>query len=245
MLPVLVSVFVGALAQRITGMGFALVASPALVLLLGPYDGVLVVNLCSVLSAALILPRVRRSIEWARLRVILPAAIAGCIVGAVVATVVSGPWMQLGIGALVVVALTATLLVPRLQSSEDGSGLAIGAGGVSGFMSATAGVGGPALSIYATATRWPQPTFAATAQPYFGSLALASFVAKLAASGWAVPTLEATAWLFVGLVLLAGVGVGEWLARYVSHRAARVGVIVVAYLGGLAAATDGLLELLG
>jgi uncharacterized membrane protein YfcA len=50
--PVLVAVFVGAVAQRVTGLGFALVVAPVLVILLGPFDGVMIVNLCSVLSAS-------------------------------------------------------------------------------------------------------------------------------------------------------------------------------------------------
>ncbi len=37
---VLAAVFVGAVAQRVTGLGFALVVSPVLVILLGPFDGV-------------------------------------------------------------------------------------------------------------------------------------------------------------------------------------------------------------
>ena len=43
---VIAAVLIGSSMQRITGMGFALVAAPFLVLLLGPIDGVIVVNVC-------------------------------------------------------------------------------------------------------------------------------------------------------------------------------------------------------
>jgi hypothetical protein len=36
-----VAVMAGAIAQRVSGMGFALVVAPVLVLLIGPFDGVL------------------------------------------------------------------------------------------------------------------------------------------------------------------------------------------------------------
>ena len=39
------AVFVGASTQRISGMGFALVASPFLVIVLGPHAGITLVNL--------------------------------------------------------------------------------------------------------------------------------------------------------------------------------------------------------
>jgi uncharacterized membrane protein YfcA len=45
--------------------------------------------------------------------------------------------------------------------------------------------------------------------------------------------------------LLVGLLIGEWLAPRVSHRTARLAVVVIAYVGGAAALVDGVLELLG
>ena len=41
----ILTVFVGAMSQRLTGMGFALIASPFLVVLMGPIGGVTTANL--------------------------------------------------------------------------------------------------------------------------------------------------------------------------------------------------------
>jgi uncharacterized membrane protein YfcA len=57
---VLAAVVLGAGMQRITGMGFALVATPFLVLLLGPVEGVVLVNLCGAVTAGAIIFRVAR-----------------------------------------------------------------------------------------------------------------------------------------------------------------------------------------
>jgi uncharacterized protein len=46
------AVMIGALLQRVSGSGLALVSAPLLTLLLGPTTGVLVVNVCSVCGAA-------------------------------------------------------------------------------------------------------------------------------------------------------------------------------------------------
>jgi hypothetical protein len=56
------AVLVGASAQRVTGLGFSLVASPFMVLLLGPFNGVLVVNACAVVAALAVLSQVWRDV---------------------------------------------------------------------------------------------------------------------------------------------------------------------------------------
>lgn len=240
---VAVSVLVGAFAQRITGMGFALVASPALVILLGPFEGVIVVNLCAIVSSLIILPRVWRYVEWRRFTMLTIPALAGTVVGAFIAAHVPGAPLQVVIGTLVIVALTATLLVTRGEHVMRGWPPALGAGAASGIMNAAAGVGGPALSVYAVATRWPQPRFAATAQPYFVVIGAASLVLKLAQTGWAIPEPAPGAWPIVIGAVLAGLLLGEVLHRRIPHHAARIAVIAIAYAGGATALIDGAIEL--
>ncbi|SFR91510.1 hypothetical protein SAMN05428970_3806 [Agromyces sp. CF514] len=243
LIAVALSVLVGAFAQRITGMGFALVASPALVLLLGPFDGVIVVNLCAVVSSLIILPRVWRFVEWRRFAMLVVPALAGTAAGAVIAAHVPGAPLQVAIGVLVIVALTVSLLVTRAEHVVSGWPPAVVAGAASGVMNAAAGVGGPALSVYAVATRWPQVRFAATAQPYFVAIGSASLVLKLAQTGWSIPELQPGAWPIVLGALLAGLVAGELLHRRIPHHAARIAVIAIAYAGGAAALVDGAVEL--
>lgn len=244
LLPVALSVLVGAFAQRITGMGFALISAPAIVILLGPFDGVIVVNLCAVLASLIILPRVWRQIDWRRFGWLVVPALVGTGVGALVAANAPGPALQFGVGLLVVAALTVSLAVTRTERVSSGPTPAMIAGLASGFMNSTAGVGGPAISVYAIVTRWPQLTFAATAQAYFVVIGTAALVGKLAATGWAVPPLEPGMWPVVIGAVIVGLLLGELAQRHVSHRAARAAVIVIAYVGGLAAMIDGALELL-
>ena len=58
--------FAGAVAQRSTGMGFALLASPFLTLVLGPFEGILVANVCGTVASALNLSQVWRDVDWRR-----------------------------------------------------------------------------------------------------------------------------------------------------------------------------------
>ncbi len=242
---VVVSVLVGAFAQRITGMGFALVVSPALVIILGPFDGVLIVNMCALLSSGLIIPRVWKHIEWRTFVWLTIPAVIAIIPGSLIAANLSGPPLQIGVGVLVVVALTTSLVVTRTQHTVQQRPAVFIAGAASGFMNTAAGVGGPALSVYAVLTRWPQAHFAATLQPYFVVIGATSLVTKIAFSGGEIPQLDAASWAFVIGALLAGLGLGELLHKRISHHAARIAVIWIAYLGGAAAIVDGLLELVG
>tara|TARA_R110002124_G_scaffold77920_1_gene208296 strand:- start:1068 stop:1808 length:741 start_codon:yes stop_codon:yes gene_type:complete len=242
---VALSVLVGALSQRITGMGFALVASPLVVILLGPFDGVLVVNLCGVVSAALIVPRVWRNIEWRTFAWLVIPAVIAIVPGSLLVTRLPGPITQLSIGVLVIVALTATLMIRRTTFVAAARPAAIVAGAASGFMNTAAGVGGPAISIYAVMMRWPQVKFAATLQPYFVVVGTASLVTKSLFSDGALPQLDALSWLVIVAALIVGLVLGEVLNSHVSHRAARIAVVIIAYVGGAVAIIDGALALAG
>ena len=241
---VALSVLVGALSQRITGMGFALVASPLVVILLGPFDGVLVVNLCGVVSAALIVPRVWRNIEWRTFAWLVIPAVIAIVPGSLLVTRLPGPITQLSIGVLVIVALT-TLMIRRTTFVAAARPAAIVAGAASGFMNTAAGVGGPAISIYAVMMRWPQVKFAATLQPYFVVVGTASLVTKSLFSDGALPQLDALSWLVIVAALIVGLVLGEVLNSHVSHRAARIAVVIIAYVGGAVAIIDGALALAG
>jgi len=80
---VLAAVVMGAGMQRITGMGFALVAAPFLVLLLGPVEGVVLVNLCGAVTAGAIIFRVVRDIDFAKQVMVVETAVPEVQVAAV------------------------------------------------------------------------------------------------------------------------------------------------------------------
>lgn len=219
------AVFLGTSTQRVTGVGFALVSSPLLVALLGPFDGVIVVNIFGTLTAFTVFVRVRSQVEYAQaLRMLVPALVA-IVPGAWVAREVRADVLSVLIASLVVAALAGSFFVRPggLFSRHTG---AVVAGAVSGFMNVTAGVGGPAVSAYAVASRWPQTAFAATAQLYFFVLGLASLLAK-----HAIPDLGWHQLVGCLVAVIAGVVVGERLSKRVPPRVARIAVVAIAFAG--------------
>jgi uncharacterized protein len=118
--------------------------------------------------------------------------------------------------------LVAILLAPRLRISRSASHTTY-AGIASGCTSAITGAGGPALILYAMATRWPQETFAATIQLSFATQA------GLALSLRGLPTLEPLRLGLVAAAVLSGLAAGQFAAARVrSDRARRTAVILAA-----------------
>jgi uncharacterized membrane protein YfcA len=238
------AVIIGAVAQRVSGMGFALTAAPVLVLLIGPFDGVLLVNLAGAASASIVISRVWRHIDWRQFGLLTVPALAAIIPGAYVSVLLGGPALQITIGVILVIALTISLLINRADKTVAQTPAALFSGAASGFMSATAGVGGPGVGVYAVLTRWEHRSFAATIQPFFVSLGVTSFVVKVLLSDEGLPDYEWWLWPLIIACTLAGLAFGEWLSRFISVRAARISVIVISYLGGVAAILDGTIDAL-
>lgn len=238
---VILAVFAGALAQRATGLGFAMISAPVLVLLLGAFEGVLLVNLCGAVAALLIITRVWHLIDWRQFWLLTIPGLLAVIPGALVSVLFTGPGLQIIVGAILIVALTASLIVRHSFRPVATTPSALIGGAVSGFTNTTAGVGGPALSVHAVLTRWDQRVFAATIQPYFVVSGMIAFGAKVATAPEGFPDYAWWLWAAIVVTILAGLAAGEWVSTRISQRAARIAVILLAYAGGAVAVIDGAL----
>lgn len=226
-------VLLGSSVQWLTGMGFALVAVPALVLLLGPVDGVVLANCAAGAISVLGLAG-----GWRRVRptAMVPlCAAAACTVpaGAWLTRQLPEPVLLLVMGALVtgaVLLVMRGLKVPALRGTRG----AVAAGAVGGFMNSAAGVGGPPVSLYALNGGWTVREFVPNAQ-FYGVVVNAFSVA---ANG--VPQLRGGQWGAVAGAMVVGALVGRALAERIPERRARRLVLVLALAGGVTAVAKGL-----
>ena len=239
----LVLVFVGAAAQRIGGLGFGLLVSPFIVLLFGPYSGVLILNIAAIGSAGLILTQVHRDVDWKLFRRTILPTIAGIVGGSFVAHALSDAVLETAVGALLILGLTASLLVNRTQFVAHGPAWLVGSSFLAGAMNTTSGVGGPVMTVYAVLTRWSQKVFSATMQPYFMLTGLCSFLSKYLIDPGRFVSLPWYAWAGVFVVMIGGVFTGDRLAARIDGMAARRFVIAISYLGGVIALVHGLVLL--
>lgn len=234
---VVLTVLVASTVQRVTGMGFAMLLAPFAVLVLGAGPGVLLVNALGIISAMLVMVRVRRDIHWPTARGLLPTAAIGVLIGVGITQVLSPAGAQVAAGTVVVLALLASMVVVRTRTIARTASATATAGITSGLMGALAGVGGSAMVVLAVLTRWEPRTFAATMQPYFALLGMITIAARLVADPGAWPQFSVFVWVCLGIAMFAGLALGEKLT--VSPTAARNAVILLAGAGGLITIIDG------
>jgi uncharacterized membrane protein YfcA len=227
-------VAVGAVTQRVTGIGFALVAAPLLVLVAGPFDGIILSNLLGLIVCAVVLASTWRDVEWRRGLLLAAPALAAIPVGAFVARTMPGPLLLVVIGTIVLLALGLVQLSARARILH-GTGGAVVAGAASGFMNVTAGVGGPAMVLYAVSSKWEHRRFVATFQFYSVMVNAASLLSK------GGPHLPASALALSVGALAVGLVLGELLSRRVPAEKANRAVVLLAMAGALATVVKGVL----
>lgn len=230
-------VLLGSSVQRLAGIGFGLLASPALVLLMGPVQGVALVNCAGVVIGVIGLATSWRQV---RMRTMVPLVAAAALtvpLGAWLALRLPEPVLLTGLGALITVAVTLVLLGARVRALH-GTGGAVAAGAVSGFMNSATGTGGPALSLYAANAGWTAREFVPNAQFYGLVVNLLSVTAK------GIPHLARPAWLLVAVTMGAGVLIGGALAARTPEKGARRIILGLALAGGVATTAKGVWLLL-
>ncbi|MGB3828571.1 MAG: sulfite exporter TauE/SafE family protein [Ornithinimicrobium sp.] len=237
---VVTAFLVGASLQRIAGLGLGLVVAPMLTLLLGPAVGVTLSNAGAVVTTLLVLRVMRKDVDWRAFARLAPLVVLGSIVGAFVVLRMDGSWLEVLIGSLILLALGLTLAVGG-RIHLRGRRVAAVAGALGGFMNTTAGVAGPAMTVYAVATRWGQTSFAATLQPILLLANVSSLISKSLVG--AVPAdigLPWWIWPVVAASVATGVGVGGFLSSWVDIRLARRVAVGIAGLGGIVTLLRGL-----
>ncbi|MEV8220977.1 sulfite exporter TauE/SafE family protein [Dietzia maris] len=226
------SVILGTVLQRVSGMGVGLVVSPTLALLLGPVAGVLLTNITTTVSAALIAITLWRDIDWRRYLHLAPLIVVGSVPGALLVGAADRSWLEVVIGAALLGTLVFTALVRIPQ--VGGRWPAAVAGTTGGFLNTAVGVAAPAMLVYAQATGWNQRSFAATLQPIFFTMGATSVITKVGLGAAPISGLPPIG--VIGLVVAMvpiGIVLGGMVATRVSATVGRRVAVVVVTLGAL------------
>lgn len=237
---VFASVFVGAVLQRTSGIGFAIVVAPFVILAVGPGEGITLVQLFGAASALLVLTRVLRDADWPAYRLLVPPSLVGIAVGAGVSTVVARSEAQVVAAGVMLLALVGSTVVGRSRAVARSAPLLVGTGVVAGAMTSLAGVGGVALTATRDLTAWEQRSFLATLQPYLVTLSAATVAARVWADPTTWPRLSLPEWGLGAVILVAGIGVGDLVSRRVPTRAASAVTWTLAFAGAVLTLWGGL-----
>ena len=119
------AILIGSALQRLSGTGVGLVVTPVLSLLLGPVAGVLLTNAVTTVSGFTIMLSVRKLVDWRRAGIVVAAALPGAVLGALLVLWLEASWLQIGIGVLVLIALSLTVATPELPHVTNRAALPV------------------------------------------------------------------------------------------------------------------------
>jgi uncharacterized membrane protein YfcA len=169
--------FAGAAVQSASGLGFALVLSPALFAVMEPEEAVTAVLLLGAALCLLVLVESHRVATHGLLRLLVPA-VPGLAAGVVVLAALSKESLQVGVG-LAVVAAAAWQLRHRAPVRIP----AAVAGFLSGVLTTSISVNGPPLALWLESERVPPASFRATLAAAFLLLDIAGVALIVAREG--------------------------------------------------------------
>lgn len=238
-----VIIAVGSCLQRVSGMGLGLIAGPVLSVVLGPVEGILVVNALAVINAVATTVTVHQNVDWRKFALISSVLVFGAVPGALLVREVSPSLLQVLVGALLLIALALVTFGKNRVPEASGRVPAVSAGVVGGFMNTLAGIAGPALTVYARASRWPQQTYAATLQPIFVVAGSLSFGIKLVTGAGSLAAANWLIWPVGVAAMVVGIGAGIVFSRRISRTAAWRLALGLATAGGVTVLVRGLVSL--
>jgi len=227
-----VAVAIGAAAQSISGIGFALVSGPLLFTVFGAREGVRVAVVLSMLVNIAVLTREHRSVMWRRVLPVLITALAATPLLVHLLAHAHPRLLRAAAGAVIVL---GAALVASGRSADAGLPGGVAAGLASATMNVLASAGGPAVAVYATGARWEPTGLRATLQAYFLSLNVVTLLTL------GPPHQDAGRLAVLAAALVLGAVAGARLAPRLPTGVARVATLVLAAAGGIGVVISALL----
>ena len=224
--------FCAAALQTIIGIGFGVVAGPALMLAMQDVSAVQVSVLLSFLVAAALCRSSFRQADRIVFRDFLAGALPGVLLGALACFLFAFGLLKTLAGATVLAMLVLTFLEPRRARKRDSRSGRLLAGSACGFLTTLLAMPGPPLAAYLLFARIDIAKVRATTLAMFMFAYPAAFAAQALAVGIGEATFPTAATLAPAALL--GVLCGTLLVKRVSERLFRQVVRVVLLIAGSA-----------
>ncbi|RGE20702.1 sulfite exporter TauE/SafE family protein [Leucobacter sp. wl10] len=182
----------------------------------------------------------RRHADWATLIKLIPAVVAGLAIGALFLAVADDGWVRRVIGVILLLIIAFTLWQRRRAAANGAGGPTtgrsgrfgrIGYGSLGGFTTMVANAGGPVMSMYFLAARFPVRAFLGTAAWFFAIINLAKVPISVSLGLISPSTLVLDLLLVPGVI--AGAFVGRWIALRIEQRVFERAVIACTALGAV------------
>lgn len=180
----------------------------------------------------------RRHADWGTLLRLIPAVVVGVACGALFLAFANDDWVRRVIGVILLLVVAVTLWQrsrPARPAGLDGSPPGTGRltrasyGSLGGFTTMVANAGGPVMSMYFLAARFPVHAFLGTAAWFFAVINLAKVPVSIGLGLITPSTLMLDLLLVPGVVV--GAFIGRWIARRIKQHVFEWAVVVCTLLG--------------
>jgi uncharacterized membrane protein YfcA len=225
-----------AVAQGLSGFGFALISVPLLALVVPVKAAIVAGAAFGLVQSAFVVARDRRHVAWRSAAVVVVVAATGMPIGLVVITRVPAEPLQIAVATTVL--MFTALLWRRVRLPTDSPAAEVGVGLVSGVLSTSTGMSGPPLVIALQVRSIAPSAFRATLATVFVAGSALSFLLFWSQGLVTADALRTTTAGLPGL--LVGILAGEFAFRRVDHERFRrvvlallVASAVLALLGAL------------
>lgn len=238
-------VYFGASLQRVSGLGLGLVAGPVLAVILGPIEGIFVVNVIAVVNAFFNTVSVRADVDWKKTRLIGGVLVLGSVPAAILLNLVPVVIILALVGGLLILALGMVTFAQDRVPFVQGRLPAVISGIGAGFMNTLSGAAGPVLTVYGQASRWDQRSFSATLQPIFFLAGSISVIVKIVLGTASIENTSPWIWPIALVAMALGIITGTWLSNHIAKSLARKFALTVALAGAISVLYKGLVGVFG
>lgn len=133
--------------QTVTGFGYAIITAPLLALVLDPKETVMMTMLTGLIIRLMMIKTTRNDGSFKAISPLIMASIIGAIPGAYCMTVMSGEFLKLFMGSLLLI-FTSILWRNYHFPIKNHTFAKIIAGYISGFLATTTSINGPPIILY-------------------------------------------------------------------------------------------------
>lgn len=239
------AILVATVAQRVVGLGFGLVMGPVSAIVAGPIGAVPLNCIFGIVACGLMVPGVWRDIDWRRMTWLVVPAVAASIGGLLLARVVATDALRIAIGVVTIAGVLLSVAFTRTSRTIDGPAARVVSGIAIGGFNASVGVGAPLVGAYSLVSRWEPRVMAATMQPFWVVLNSVTLVERQLLVPDGFPQWPWWAWLGAAGAAAVGTLFAQRIAHLVPARVARLAIIVLSMIGGLAVIVTGIAGLVG
>lgn len=211
-----ISVFMASLFSTVTGFGFALVAVPFLMPVLGAHETVVFIIFGTCLVKMIVLWNTRKYFEWHTVAVTVAGSVLGSLPGSYLLNAISPAYLQILLGTVLVIVLFMMGMHFDLSVKNKTVGR-ITAGFLSGFSAAMTSISGPPVALYFLAEGRDKTVTRANMCWIFAFGSLGTMASLLAAGSFISADLMLLA-VYAALPLLLGVWLGERCFHKINQR---------------------------